>query len=100
MGRCAVAFQVTRFKTLGVRRSSWEDNIKIDLQEVGRGGLNCIDLAEGRVRCWALVSALMNFRMPLNAGNYLICSGPDSFLGRTQFVKTLVDLCVSREANF
>ena len=48
MGLCAVAFQATRFKTLRVPRRSWEDNIKIDLQEVGWGGLDCIDLAEGK----------------------------------------------------
>jgi len=35
MGRCAVAFHVTRFKTLGVLRRSLEGNIKIGLQEVG-----------------------------------------------------------------
>ena len=43
MERGAVAFQVTRFKTLGVPRSSREDNIKIDLQDGGWGGLDCID---------------------------------------------------------
>jgi hypothetical protein len=71
MGRGAVAFQVTSFKTLGGSRRSWEDNVKIDLQEVGRGGLDCIDLAEGRDRWRTFVNAVMNLRMSLNVGNFL-----------------------------
>jgi hypothetical protein len=71
MGPGVVAFQVMRFKMLGVLRRIWEDNVKFDLEEVGWGGLDCIDLAEGRDRWRAFVNAVMNFRMPLNAGNFL-----------------------------
>jgi len=38
----------------------WEDNIKIDLQEVGCGGMDWIDLAQDRDRWWADVKAVMN----------------------------------------
>jgi hypothetical protein len=41
-----------------------EDNFKMDLQEVGCGGMNWIDLARDRNRWRALVSAVMNLRDP------------------------------------
>ena len=37
-------------RPLGRPRRRWEDNIKIDLQEVGCGGMDWIDLAQNRVR--------------------------------------------------
>ena len=42
----------------------WEDNIKMDLQEVGRGYGDWIGLAQDMDRWRALVSAVMNFRVP------------------------------------
>jgi hypothetical protein len=39
------------------------DNIKMDLQEVGFGGMDWIDLAQDRNRRWALVNAVMNVRV-------------------------------------
>jgi len=42
----------------------WEDNIKLDLQEVGCVGMDCIGLAQGRDRWRGLVNAMMNFRVP------------------------------------
>ena len=50
-------------RPLGRPRCRWEDNIKMDLQEVGRGGGNWMELAEDRDRWWALVSTVMNFRV-------------------------------------
>ena len=41
-------------------RSRWDDNIKIDLQEVGCGRMDWIELAQDKDRWWALVNAVMN----------------------------------------
>jgi hypothetical protein len=45
-------------------RRRWEDNIKMDLREVGCGGADWIDLAVDRDRWWALVYTVMNLRVP------------------------------------
>ena len=50
-------------KPLGRPRRRWDDNIKIDLQEVGCGDRNWIELAEDRDRLRALVNAVMNLRV-------------------------------------
>jgi hypothetical protein len=43
-------------------RHRWEDNIRMDLQEVGCGGMDWIGLAQDRDRWWALVNAVMNLQ--------------------------------------
>jgi hypothetical protein len=45
-------------------RRRWEDNIKMDLREVGWGGMDWINLAQDRERWRALVNAVMNLRVP------------------------------------
>jgi hypothetical protein len=50
-------------RPLGRPRRRWEDNIKMDLQEVG-WGMDWIDMAQDRDRWRALVSAVMNLRFP------------------------------------
>jgi hypothetical protein len=50
-------------KQLGRPRRRWEDNIKIDLQEVGGGG-DWMELAQDRDGWRALVNMVMNFRVP------------------------------------
>jgi len=49
---------------LGRHRRRWEDNIKMDLQEVGCGGMDWIELAQDRNRWRAPVNAVMNLRVP------------------------------------
>ena len=51
-------------RTLGTPSSRWEDNIKMDPQEVECGGMEWIDLAQDTGRWWALVNAVMNLRVP------------------------------------
>ena len=55
----------------------------MDLHEVGCGYMDWIGLAQARDRWWTLVSAVMNLRVPSNAGNFLTSSKPVSFSRRT-----------------
>ena len=50
-------------RPLGRPRLRWEDNIKMDLEEVERGCGDWMELAEDRDRWRALVSTVMNFRV-------------------------------------
>jgi hypothetical protein len=50
-------------RPLGRSRCRWEDNTKMDLQEVG-GGMDWIELAQDRDKWRALVNAVMNLRVP------------------------------------
>ena len=61
-----------RKRPLGRQRCIWEDNIRMDLQEVGGGCEDWMELAENRDRWRALVSTVMNFQVPYSAGNFLI----------------------------
>jgi hypothetical protein len=51
-------------RPLGISRRRWEDNIKVDLREIGIDGTNWIQLAQDRVQWRACVNAVMNFRIP------------------------------------
>jgi len=51
-------------RPLGRSRCRWDDNIKMDLQEMGCGDMDWIELAQDRDRWRALVNAVMNLRVP------------------------------------
>jgi len=60
-----------RKRPLGIPRHRWEDNIKMNLQEVGCGGMDWIKLVQDRDRWRALVNAVMYLQVPQNAVNFL-----------------------------
>jgi len=64
--RCTQDFvkEIERKRSFGRPRCRWEDNIKMDLQEVGCGCMDWIELAADRDRWRALVNAVMNLRVP------------------------------------
>jgi hypothetical protein len=60
----AGVYKVLVGKPEGNRSRRLEDNIKIDLQEVGLGGIDWIELAQDRDRGRVLVNVVMNLRVP------------------------------------
>jgi hypothetical protein len=50
-------------RPLGRPRCRWEDGIRMDLREIGLGGVDCIRLSQDRGRWRAVVSAVMNLRV-------------------------------------
>jgi hypothetical protein len=58
-------------RPLGRPRRRWEDNINMDLQEVGCGSVDCIELAQDKDRWRALVTVVINLRVPKTASNFL-----------------------------
>jgi hypothetical protein len=59
-------------RPLGRPRHRWEENIKVELQEVGCWGPDWIELTQDRDRWRALVNAVMILRAGENTGNFLI----------------------------
>jgi hypothetical protein len=51
-------------RPLGQPRHRWEDNIKMDLREIGWATIDCIHLVQDRDWCRALVNTVMNLRIP------------------------------------
>ena len=51
-------------RPLGRRRRRWEDNIRMDLEEIGINVGNCVDSAQDRNYWRALVNAALNLRVP------------------------------------
>ena len=69
MGESRGVYRVLVGKSEGKRpdrrpRRRWEDNIKVDIQEVGCGSMEWIDLAQDKDRWWALMNAVMKLRAP------------------------------------
>ena len=58
-------------RPLGIARRSWEDNIKMELQEVGCECMDWIDLAQDMDRWRAVVNGVMNLRLTLSVDNFL-----------------------------
>jgi len=70
-------------RPLGRPRRRWEDNIKMDLQEVGEGYGDWMDLAQDRDRWRELLSSMMNLRVPKMWGISCLAAEPVRFSRRT-----------------
>jgi hypothetical protein len=51
-------------RPLGIPRCRWVDNINMDLREIGRDGVDWIDMAQDRDKWRALVNTVLNLRVP------------------------------------
>jgi hypothetical protein len=71
-------------RPLGRPRCRWEDNIRMDLGEIGWGGMDWIDLAQDRDQRRALVNTVMNLRVPYSVGKFLSSCATGSFSRRAQ----------------
>jgi hypothetical protein len=56
----------------------------MDLREIGCGGIDWIPLAQERDNCGDLVNAVLNLRVPCNAGNFFSGCATVNFLIRTR----------------
>ena len=70
-------------RPLGRPRRRWVDNIRLNFQEVWGVYMDWIGLAQDRDSWRMVVSAVMNLRVPWNAGNFLTSCKPVSFSRRT-----------------
>ena len=70
-------------ETIGGLRRRWEDNIKMDLQEVGGGCGDWMELAQDRERWRALVNTVRNLRVPKMREISWLAAEPVSFSRRT-----------------
>jgi hypothetical protein len=69
MGEKRNAYRILVGKPKGNRplrrpRRRWVDYIRMDVREIGWGGVDCLDIAEDRDQWRALVNTVMNFRVP------------------------------------
>jgi hypothetical protein len=73
-GRCVYRVLVRRpegKRPLGRPRRMWEDNIKMDLREIGIGETNWIQLAQDRVQWRACMNTVMNLQVPYESTIFL-----------------------------
>jgi hypothetical protein len=63
--RCIQGFggQPDGNRQFGRHKPKWEDNIKMDLEELGWKGVDCIDLAQDMYIWWAVVNTVLNIRV-------------------------------------
>jgi hypothetical protein len=58
-------------RPLGIPINRWEDNIKMNLREIGGGGMHWISVAQDRDHWRSLVNMVMNLRVPENVVKFL-----------------------------
>jgi hypothetical protein len=76
--------KLERKRPLGRLKHKWQDDIKMDLREIGWGGMDWTDLVHGRDQWRALVNTIMNLRVPQNVGKFLSSCTTGGFSRRAQ----------------
>jgi hypothetical protein len=71
-------------RQLGEPRHRWENNIKVDLREIGWGGMDWSDLAQNNGPWRVLVSIEMNLRISYNIGKFLSSCTTGGFSRRAE----------------
>jgi hypothetical protein len=71
-------------RPLGKPRRRWEDNIKMDLGEIGWGVMDMIDLVHKREQLRFRVNTVMNFRVPKNVGKFFSNCATGGFSRKAQ----------------
>jgi hypothetical protein len=71
-------------RPVGRPRRRWEDNIKMDLREIGWSGMDWIDLAQDRDQWRAFVNTVMNLRVPYNVRKFFSGCATGGFSRRTR----------------
>jgi hypothetical protein len=66
-------------KPLERPRCRWVDNNRMDLREIGLGGMDWIYLSQGRDQWKTLVNTVMNLQVPENAGKFLSSCSTSGF---------------------
>jgi hypothetical protein len=85
-------------RLLGRPRPRWENNIKMDHQEMGCVSTDRIDLAQDRDRWRALVNEVMNFQVPYNGGNFLTSFSKRTLLhGVSKWVINNIIIFITRQ---
>jgi hypothetical protein len=89
MGEKRNAYRILVGKPEGKRslerpRRRWEDNVKMDLIDIGSVGLDWIDLAQDTDQWMAVVNTVMNLRVPQNVGKFLSSCTTGGFSRRAQ----------------
>jgi hypothetical protein len=82
-------------RPLGRPGCRWEDNIKLDLKEIGIDGVNWIQLARDRDQRRAFLKTVMNLWVPYKAGNFLTSWVTISFWRRTLLRGVSYIVCVT-----
>jgi hypothetical protein len=71
-------------RTLGRPRLRWVDNIKMDVRGIGWDGMDWINLTQSMDQWRAFMNAVINLRVPKNAGNFLSSCTVGSFSRKAQ----------------